>query len=102
MKNTPPVTFSLRTTKYDLMRHPVAAAVFGPYFAQLGSLFHPPEADGEVVQAEENPLADLEEEMALHMPLRAYPQISHGRILEEELIRKIRQCNALIQENAAQ
>jgi beta-glucosidase len=102
VKNTPPVTFSLRTTKYDLMRHPVAAAVFGPYFAQLGSLFHPPEADGEVVQAEENPLADLEEEMALHMPLRAYPQISHGRILEEELIRKIRQCNALIQENAAQ
>jgi beta-glucosidase len=109
--------FTLNTTEYDLMRNPDSAAVFGPFFAQIGSIFHGPESAADAkstplpdpakqqdstteaafAQSEANPLARLEEEMALHMPMHAYPLISHGRIPEALLLRKIEECNALIQ-----
>jgi hypothetical protein len=115
----PQVTFTLGTTKFDLMRHPIAATVFGPFFHVIGSIFHEPALSGDSdeskpihelaptgrqdesveevsVQSEANPLARLEEEMALHMPLRSYPLISHGRISEASLLQKIIACNDLI------
>lgn len=106
--HTPQVTFTLGTTQYDLMRHPIAATVFGPFFQEIGSIFRGPALSAESDESDEskpihepapieaNPLERLEEEMALHMPLRSYPLISHGRIPEALLLEKIAACNTLI------
>jgi beta-glucosidase len=106
--------FSLNSTKYDLLRHPVSASIFGPFFEQLGSLFGAahqvsPEgearkeqavcADGhsldeEAVIPEQNPLGTMMEDMEAHLPLRCYILFSGGAIKEETLLSLIDQCNA--------
>ena len=114
----PVKVFTLNATKYDLLRNPAAAAVFGPYFAGLGSLFGAPDAgvsgdtdagadtdtavrrlqttDEESVIPEENPLGKLMDEMESHLPLRSMVLLSGGMVREEELLKLINQVNANI------
>ncbi len=111
----PKAVFTLNSTKYDLLRNPASAAVFGPFFAQLGSLFgaaseiaegETPEAkaeakatvtetviDEEAVIHEENPMGTLMEEMEAHLPLRAYILFSGGMMSEETLQSLLDKCN---------
>lgn len=110
--------FSLNSTKFDLMQNPASAAVFGPFFAQLGSIFGAVSeiAEGETAEAkaeaqaviseevideeavisEENPMGNLMEEMEAHLPLRAYILFSGGLMSEETLQALIDQCNAVV------
>lgn len=115
-------TFSLNSTQYDLMRHPASAAVFGPYFAQMGSLFgaigaasageQPAEqtsavptaelpADEETVIPDENPFGSMFEEMEANLPLRAFVLLSGGAMREEELQSLIDQCGANLEKTGA-
>lgn len=105
----PGKVFDLNATKYDLMRNPTAAAVFGPFFARLGSLFgasgDTPEKGNvetaesgksdneEAVIPEENPMGVLMDEMEKHLPLRSMVLLSGGLVSEEVLEELISQVN---------
>jgi hypothetical protein len=108
----PEIKFTINSTKYDLLRHPAAAAVFGPYFKRLGSLFGVTDAvagtntdtgirsermtDEESVIPEENPMENLMGEMESHLPLRSMVLLSGGMVREEELQEMIDQVNSAV------
>ncbi|NCC77018.1 MAG: glycosyl hydrolase [Clostridia bacterium] len=108
------VTFSLNATKYDLMAHPAAAAIAGPFFAKIGSLFNlisaakdgagqegtgsellPPEPATATKAGSDadDSFAMMLAEMEAHLPLRAFVLLSMGHVQEHLLLTLIDQIN---------
>ncbi|MDD2534923.1 MAG: glycoside hydrolase family 3 C-terminal domain-containing protein, partial [Eubacteriales bacterium] len=114
------VVFTLNSTRYDLLRHPIANPVFAPFYAQMGSLaaaigqskddektaeaplletadlIAPPIADEEAVLPEENPFGTLFEEMEKQLPLRALVLLSGGQLPVDLIQSMLDQVNATI------
>lgn len=109
-----PVVFDMNSTKQDLMAHPAAAAIAGPFFARIGSLFNLISAAKDEGQAEDTAdrskapeTTDVTEiaseadesfavmlaEMEAHLPLRAFVLLSMGQVPENMLQTLVDQCN---------
>ena len=109
-----PVVFNLNATKHDLMAHPAAAAIAGPFFARIGSLFNlisaakddghaddeggatrPPETTdvAETASEADESFAVMLAEMEAHLPLRAFVLLSMGHVEENMLQTLVDQCN---------
>ncbi len=107
----PPIHFDLNATRFDLLNHPASAAVAGPYFQKIGSLFalimnaesggdeeKVSEAPSVQPENDENPFALMMAEMESHLPLRAFVSLSMGQLLEAMLQELLDQCNAAVAE----
>jgi beta-glucosidase len=95
----PPVMFDLNSTRADLLAHPIAARVAGPFFNALGSLFAKNPVKDPITNQEENPFALMMEEMEANLPLRALIQLSMGLIQEPVLQDLVDRCNAAVSDH---